>query len=116
MRQDPPPLTLLTAVREQARLRHYILRTEASYVAWIRRFIQFCGSRHPPELGATELTTLVTHLAVDLSVAASTKNQALQALLFLFRNALQKDLPRRDGIVRANRPHRLPTVVTPDEG
>lgn len=113
--EAPKPLTLLAAVRDQMRLRHYSLRTEKSYIDWIRRYIRFCGGRHPRQLGATEITTFLTHLAVDLKVAAATQNQALQALLFLYRSVLQVDLPWLDQIVRATRPRRLPVVLTRDE-
>ncbi len=113
---DPSkPLTLLVAVRDRIRLRHYSLRTEKSYIWWIRRFIRFCGGRHPRELGPTEITTFLTHLAVDLKVSASTQNQALQALLFLYREVLDIRLPMLDQIVRATRPRRLPVVLTREE-
>lgn len=110
-----PRPTLLGAVREQIRLRHYSLRTEQSYIGWIRRYIQFCGERHPRDLGSVEVTTFLTHLAVDLNVAPSTQNQALQALLFLYRDVLQLDLPRLADVVRAHRPARLPVVLSRDE-
>ena len=111
----PQPPTLFGAVREQIRLRHYSLRTEAAYIGWIRRFIQFCGGRHPRQLGATEITTFLTHLAVDLKVASSTQNQALQALLFLYRDVLKLELPYLSDIVRATRPLRLPVILSRDE-
>jgi integron integrase len=97
------------------RLRHYSLRTEKSYIWWMRRYIRFCGGRHPRELGAAEVTTFLTHLAVDLKVAGPTQNQALQALLFLYRNVLEIELPLIDEVVRADRPRRLPVVLTRDE-
>jgi integron integrase len=97
------------------RVRHYSLKTEKSYTDWIRRYVQFCGGRHPRELGAAELTTFLTHLAVDLKVAANTQNQALQALLFLYRRVLEMELPWLTDVVRANRPVRLPVVLTRDE-
>jgi integrase len=109
------PLTLIEAVREQTRVRHYSIRTEKTYVGWIRRYIRFCGGRHPRELGVDALTTFLTHLAVDLKVAAGTQNQALQALLFLYRDVLRMDLPMLDQVVRANKPRRLPVVLTHDE-
>lgn len=114
MEASRPP-TLFGAVREQIRLRHYSLRTEDTYIEWIRRYVRFCGGRHPRELGASEITTFLTHLAVDLKVAASTQNVALQALLFLYRDVLAVELPRLDQIVRASRPHRLPVVLTREE-
>jgi integron integrase len=113
--QTSGPLTLIGAVRESIRLRHYSLRTEKTYVGWVRRFVRFCGGRHPRSLGATEITTFLTHLAVDLKVGPSSQNQALQALLFLYRDVLQIDLPLLNQIVRADKPRRLPVVLTPEE-
>jgi len=112
---DGKPLTLLGAVREQIRLRHYSLRTEQTYIGWIRRYIRFCGGRHPRELGVDAMTTFLTHLAVDLKVAAATQNVALQSLLFLYRDVLAIDLPFLDQMVRATKPRRLPVVLTHDE-
>jgi integron integrase len=111
----PKPPTLVSVVREKLRLRHYSLRTEKSYVGWIRRYIRFCGGRHPRDLGPGEITTYLTHLAVDLKVAAATQNQALQALLFLYRDVLGIELPHLDQMVRAYRPQRLPVVLSRDE-
>jgi integron integrase len=96
-------------------LRHYSLRTEKSYLGWIRRYIRFCGGSHPRQLGASEITTFLTHLAVDLKVASATQNQALQALLFLYRDVLCIAVPYLDQIVRATRPRRLPVVLNRDE-
>jgi integrase len=106
---------LLDRVRAAARLRHYSRRTEAAYVAWIRRYIFFHGKRHPAELGAPEVTRFLSSLAVDGRVAASTQNQALGALLFLYRDVLEVDRPWLDGVVRAKRPERLPVVLTREE-
>ena len=78
----PRPLKLLDQLREQIRLRHYSIRTEAQYVQWVRRFVLFHGKRHPREMGAVEVTAFLTDLAVNGKVAASTQNQALSALLF----------------------------------
>jgi integron integrase len=114
MEPSRPP-TLLGAVRESMRLRHYSLRTEKTYIGWIRRYVRFCGGRHPRGLGADEITTFLTHLAVDLKVTSSTQNQALQALLFLYRTVLGIELPFLNDIVRASRPHRLPVVLTQEE-
>jgi integrase len=105
---------LLDRVRAAARLRHYSRSTEAAYVAWIRRYI-FHGKRHPAELGAGEVTRALSSLAVDGRVAASTQNQVLGALLFLYRDVLELDLPWLDGVVRAKRPERLPVVLTREE-
>ena len=110
--ESPKSPTLIGVVRESLRLRHYSLRTETAYVAWILRYIQFCGRRHPRELGVPEITTFLTHLAVDLTVSASTQNQALAALVFLYREVLQMDLPLLDKVIRADKPKRLPVVLT----
>jgi len=109
---DPSKPSLFTVVRDRMRLRHYSPRTEQSYIWWMRRFIRFCGNRHPRELGVREITIFLTHLAVDLKVAASTQNQALQALLFLYRQVLGMELPLIDRLPRADRPRRLPVVLT----
>lgn len=110
-----PRPRFLDQVREAIRTRQYSRRTEKSYVAWIRRYILFHGKRHPAEMGAAEITKFLTALAVDGDVAASTQNQALSALLFLYRQVLAQDLPWLDGIVRAKRPVRLPVVLSRDE-
>jgi integrase-like protein len=101
---SPPGPRLLDRVRAALRLRHYSRRTEKAYVAWIRRYIVFHGKRHPAEIGAPELTRFLTSLAIDGRVAASTQNQALSALLFLYREVLELDVPWLDGVVRAKRP------------
>src|SRR5919202_1449561 len=100
---------LLDRVREAVRTRHYSIRTEESYIRWIREFILFFDKRHPSELGAKEVRAFVSHLAVTRRVAASTQNQALSALLFLYREVLGLDLPWLDGLVRAKRPLHVPT-------
>jgi integron integrase len=110
-----PKLRLLDRVRAALRLRHYSRRTEEAYVAWIRRYILFHGKRHPADMGAAELTAFLSSLAVDGRVAASTQNQALSALLFLYREVLELDLPWLDGVVRAKRPQRLPLVLNREE-
>jgi integron integrase len=112
---EPPKPRLLDRVRAALRLRHYSRRTEATYVAWIRRYILFHGKRHPADMGAAEVTRFLTSLAIDGRVAASTQNQALSALLFLYRNVLEVDLPWLDDVVRAKRPERLPIVLTREE-
>jgi integron integrase len=103
---------LLDRVRHAIRARHYSLRTEEAYVAWVRRFILFHGKRHPMEMGEREINVFVTSLAVDGPVSASTQTQALSALLFLYRRVLDKPLRNLDTIIRAKRPGRLPTVLT----
>jgi len=111
----PPKPRLLDRVRAALRIRHYSRRTEKTYVAWILRYILFHGKRHPVEMGAPELTRFLSSLAVDRKVAASTQNQALSALLFLYREVLELDLPWLDDVVRAKRPQRLPVVLTREE-
>ena len=108
----PQPPKLLDQVRDTIRTRHYSPRTGKAYVAWIRRFILFHGKRHPRGMGAEEVTAFLTDLATRRGVSASTQNQALSALLFLFREVLGQDLPWLDGVVRARRPARLPVVLT----
>jgi len=112
---DAPKPRLLDRVRNAIRARHYSRRTEKAYVAWIRRYIFFHGKRHPAEMGAPELTRFLTSLAVDRKVAASTQNQALSALLFLYREVLEQQVPWLDDLVYAKRPHHLPVVLTPEE-
>jgi integron integrase len=110
-----PKPRLLDRVRDAIRARHYSRRTEKAYVHWIKRYIFFHGKRHPAEMGAPEVTKFLTALAVDGGVAASTQNQALSALLFLYREVLAVDLPWLDAVVRAKRPERLPVVLTREE-
>lgn len=112
--EDPRPPRLLDQVRAKLRLLHYAIRTEEAYVDWIRRYILFHHKRHPREMGATDIEAFLTHLAVDGKVAASTQNQALAALLFLYQKVLEIELPRLDAI-RAKRPKRLPVVLSTDE-
>lgn len=111
----PPRPRLLDEVRSRIRVKHYSLRTEKVYIAWIRRFILANGKRHPRELGQVEVEAFLTRLAVDGQVSASTQNQALAALLFLYREVLAMELPWLDGIVRAKRPQRVPTVLSKEE-
>lgn len=106
---------LIDAVRARLRMRHYSLRTEQVYVGWILRFIRFHGRRHPREMGAPEVEAFLSSLAVEGRVAASTQNQALSALLFLYREVLDIELPWMADVVRAKRPRRLPTVLSEDE-
>ena len=106
---------LMDCVRDAIRARHFSYRTEKTYCAWIRRYILFFGKRHPLEMGAGEINTFLSYLATSRDVAASTQNQALSALLFLYQNVLDVQLPRLEGIVRAKKPQRLPVVLTPGE-
>ena len=109
------PPRLLDRVREAIRVRHYSRRTEQAYVAWIRRFILANGRRHPAGLGGQEVEAFLTRLASDGQVAPGTQNQALAALLFLYREVLQVDLPWMEGIVRAKRSRRIPVVLAREE-
>ncbi len=111
---------LLDQVRQAIRLKHYSIRTEQAYTDWIKRFILFHKTqtgqfRHPKDMGVPEIEAFLTHLAVDENVAASTQNQALSALLFLYRHVLHRDIILPDSILRAKKPKRLPTVLTREE-
>ena len=86
------PKKLLDQVREQIRIRHYSIRTEDAYVSWIKRYIIFHKKRHPNELGKSDIEAFLSHLAIDRKVAASTQNQAFNALLFLYRHVLEKEI------------------------
>ncbi|MBI3939031.1 MAG: integron integrase [Betaproteobacteria bacterium] len=110
-----PRPRLLDQVRGAIRRLHYSRRTEESYIHWIKRFIYFSGKRHPATLGESEVTAFLNHLATERRVAAATQNQALSALLFLYREGLGRELPWLDGLVRAKRPARLPVVLTREE-
>jgi integron integrase len=112
---EAPKPRLLDRVREAIRARHYSRRTEKAYVDWIKRYIFFHHKRHPIEMGAAEVTAFLTALAVQGKVAASTQNQALSALLFLYREVLGVQLPWLDSVVRAKSPQRLPVVLTREE-
>jgi integron integrase len=113
--QTPKRARLLDQVRDAIRRRHYSLRTEDTYVDWIKRFIYFSGKRHPGDLGAAEVTAFLNYLARERDVAASTQNQALSALLFLYREVLATPLPWLDELERVRRPARVPTVLTREE-
>lgn len=108
------PPKLLDQVRDRIRRKHYSLRTEEAYV-WIKRFIFFHGKRHPREMGAAEVEKFLTHLAVAGRVSASTQNQAMSALLFLYKEVLEQALPWLDNVESAQRPKRLPVVLTVEE-
>jgi len=106
---------LLDRVRDALRRGHYSPRTETQYVVWIRRYILFSGTRHPTEMGAVEVERYLTHLAVNQRVSASTQNQALSALLFLYNKVLDRPLDQMPGVVRARTPSRLPVMLSRDE-
>jgi integron integrase len=112
----PPPTPRLSVqIRNAIRLRHYSYRTERTYLHWIGRYIRFHGRRHPRELGAQHVTAYLSSLAIDRHVSASTQNQALAAILFLYRVVLEVDLPWLHEVTRAKRPRRLPVVLSQQE-
>ena len=102
-------------MRGALRLRHYSVRTEEAYIAWVRRFVRFSGLRHPRELGPSDVTRFLTSLAMDGRVSASTQNQALAAILFLYRDVLEMPIGWLTALVRAKRPVCVPVVLTKDE-
>jgi integron integrase len=106
---------LLDQVRDKLRVKHYSIRTEQAYVDWIKRYIFFHDKRHPQEMGAQDIEFFLTHLAVAGKVAASTQNQAKSALLFLYREVLEIQLPWLDNVTQAKVPKRLPVVLTVGE-
>jgi integron integrase len=108
-------LKLLGRVRQALRLRRYSPRTEEAYVRWIRRFVRYSGVRHPAELGEAEVTRFVSSLAIEQRVSVSTQNQALAALLFLYREVLKRPMAWLTELVRSDRPTRLPVVLTRSE-
>ena len=110
-----PKARLLDQVREVMRLKHYSLRTEQTYIQWIKRFIFFHQKRHPREMGAPEVKAFLTDLAVRHHVAASTQNQGLNALVFLYQKVLDLSLGEIGEYARAKRPQRLPVVLTREE-
>ncbi len=103
---------LLDRVRDAIRVRHYSLRTEQTYIQWIRRFILFHHKRHPDDMGKEEIEAFLTYLATNRKVAASTQNQALSAILFLYQKVLDHKLDWLDNVIRAKRPKRLPVVMS----
>jgi integron integrase len=106
---------LFEVTRDSIRTRHMAYRTEQAYLHWIRRYVRFHNQKHPREMGPPEVEAFLTHLAVDAKVSGSTQNQALQALLFLYRNVLGVELPWLDNVTRASRPKRLPVVLSAEE-
>ena len=110
--QGAKPPKLLDAVRTRIRTKHYSIRTEWAYVDRARRFILFHGKCHPRDMDAAEIEAFLSSLAVERNVSASTQNQALSVLLFLYKEVLGLDLPWMDDITRAKKPQRLPTVLT----
>lgn len=108
----PQQPRLLDLVREQIRVRHYSIRTEVAYITWIKQFIHFNNLKHPSIMGAPDIQRFLSHLAINRHVSASTQNQALCALIFLYRKVLNIELDELSDIVRAKRPVRVPTVFT----
>ncbi|MDF3036158.1 MAG: integron integrase family protein [Paucimonas sp.] len=118
MEPRKPPLQstrLLDQVRERIRYRHYSLSTEKNYLYWIRFFIRWSDMKHPRDMGVTEVEAFLAMLATARRVSASTHNQALSALLFLYREVLDIELPWMENISRPTRPRRIPSVLTRDE-
>src|SRR5438067_9096697 len=109
------PKKLLERVRDVIRVKHYSWRTERTYCDWIERFIRFHRMRHPSEMGAAEVSEFLTHLARDGNVSASTQNEALSALLFLYKQVLKEEIGWLEDVERAKKPTRLPVVLTHDE-
>ena len=112
---NKPPKRLLDQTRDILRLKHYSIRTEQSYLSWIKRYIIFHDKRHPKDMSKKEIESFLTHLAVNSKVAASTQNQAFNALLFLYRDVLKVDMDFEINAIRAKRSVRLPVVMTKDE-
>ena len=114
MVRDSKP-KLLDQLRESLRARHYSRRTEQTYCSWVRRFIFFHNVRHPEEMAEPEINAFLTHLAVKEKVSASTQNQALSALLFLYRHVIGREVGDLGDVIRARKPKRLPVVMSRDE-
>jgi site-specific recombinase XerC len=110
-----PAPGLVDELRRAIAARHYRRSTEQAYVAWVRRFVSFHGGRHPAQMDEGDINRFLTHLATGERVAASTQNQALAALLFLYDKVLHRPLGQIEGVVRARRPRRLPVVLTREE-
>ncbi len=115
MNIEPPPKKLLDQVRDVIRVKHYSYKTEKSYVNWIKRYILHHNKRHPQEMGSKEIEEFLTYLAVEQNVAASTQNQALHAILFLYKDVLRQELDLNVDAVRAKRSRYLPTVLSKEE-
>ncbi len=115
-KSGPPSNTLLDQLSSQLRTQHYSRRTEKTYISWVRKYILFHGKRHPMELGPEEINAFISYLALDRKVAASTQNQALSAILFLYRRVLKVELDEASlQFARPRRPKRLPTVLSKGE-
>jgi len=115
MTHPTPAKKLLDQVSEALRLKHYSIHTEESYLAWIKRYILFHHKRHPQDMGGPEIQAFLSHLALHENIASSTQNQALSALLFLYRDVLRLQLDYPIDALRAKKPRRLPTILTKQE-
>ena len=113
--EAPKPRRLLDQVRDAIRLKHYSLRTEQAYVDWVKRYILFHKKQHPKDMGAAHVKAFSEHLAINLHVSASTQNQALNALVFLYREIIHQDFGDLGDVLRASRPKRLPVVLSRPE-
>ena len=113
---NPTPPRLLDQVRAAIRTKHYSPRTEEAYVYWVRQFILFHEKRHPMEMSEPEIASFLQHLAINKAVSASTQNQALNALVFLYGTVLRQPIGQLPNIVRAKRPRRLRSVLRPGAG
>lgn len=112
---ENPPKKLLEQVSDAIRIKHYSLRTEKTYLEWIKRYILFHEKRHPAEMGMQEIQSFITYLASDRTVSASTQNQALSAIMFLYRQVIKKDIDFPPNLFRAQKSKTLPTVLTHNE-
>jgi len=112
---EAQPRKLLDQVRETIRTKHYSYRTEQTYIDWIKRFILFHNKRHPRDMGADEVQAYITYLANERNVASSTQNQALSAIIFLYKYVLRQEILLPSDIIRPSRPERLPTVLSHQE-
>lgn len=110
-----PPVKLLDRVRHRIRLKGYSIRTEKTYVSWIRQFILFHGKQHPRDMGKPEIEAFLSYLVIKRNVASSTQNQAFNAILFLYNHVLDVDMPKDINILRSKKPVRVPTVMTREE-
>jgi site-specific recombinase XerD len=106
---------LMDNLRQALQARHYSASTEQTYCLWVKRYIYFHNVKHPAEMAEPEINAFLTHLAIKVKVSASTQNQALSALLFLYRHVLRRDLGDLGDVVRARKPKRLPVVLTREE-
>lgn len=106
---------LLALMREKIRINHYSIRTETQYLQWAKRYILFHHKRHPKEMGGKEVEAFLSYLAVEGNVSASTQNQALSALLFLYRVVLEQELPWMADVIRAKEPKKLPVELSKQE-